>query len=446
MSAKPEGALSPDVVASPPGTGFGDAVTMLSVYVVLLFAIPSRLVIAPLGGAGTPANLVGAFGALWWVWYHLHRSSPLARAPMPVRRAVWFFCLAVVASYVAAMSRPIVTAEVSTADLGLVALVGWAGVALVAHDGIEDRARLEKLLGRLVVAGGAVALLGVVQFVTKQAWIDRIEFPGLATNATLNSVLGRNGFTRPAGTSIHPIEFGVVLTIVLPLALHRAFYRTALPAARRWWPALAIALAIPLSISRSALLGAATVLVVLLPTWPPVRRRLALVSIGGLVIVIFVTIPGMMGTLTSLFTGIGQDSSAQSRTDSYGLAFEFAARTPIFGRGFSTFLPSYRILDNEYLLLLIEVGVVGVSAMVAMLVTAFVSARRARRLAMSAEDRHLSQALAASVTAAGVSLALFDALSFPMAAGLLFLTTGIAGSLERVLHQPASKREGAVVA
>jgi hypothetical protein len=81
-----------------------------------------------------------------------------------------------------------------------------------------------------------------------------------------------------------------------------------------------------------------------------------------------------------------------------------------------------------------------------MLVTAFVSARRARRLAMSAEDRHLSQALAASVTAAGVSLALFDALSFPMAAGLLFLTTGIAGSLERVLHQPASKREGAVVA
>lgn len=446
MSPTPPGALSPDLVAAPSGTGFGDAVTMLSAYVVLLFAIPSRLVIAPLGGAGTPANLVGAFGALWWVWFHLHRSSRLVRAPMPVRRTVWLFCLAVGASYVAAMSRPIVAAEVSTADLGLVALVGWAGVALIAHDGIADRARLQTLVGRLVVAGGAVAVLGVVQFVTKQAWIDRVAFPGLTTNATLNSVLGRNGFTRPAGTSIHPIEFGVVLTMVLPLALHRAFYRTALPPVRRWWPTLAIALAIPLSISRSALLGAAAVLVVLLPTWPPVRRRLVLVSIGGLATVIFLTIPGMMGTLTSLFTGIGRDSSAQSRTNSYGLALDFAARTPIFGRGFSTFLPSYRILDNEYLLLLIEVGVVGLSTMVAMLVTAFVSARRARRLAVSAEDRHLSQALAASVTAAGVSLALFDALSFPMAAGLLFLATGIAGSLERVLRQPASEHDGAVVA
>jgi len=412
-----------------------DAVTLLTVYVVLLFAVPSRLVFAPLGGAGTPALMIGVGAALWWIWYHLHRSERLLGSSSPVRRTIWFFCLAVLASYTAAMMRPILVAEVSTADLGLVALVGWAGVALVAHDGITSLSRLEVLVNRIAVAGGAVALLGILQFFTKQSWIDQIEFPGLSTNAALNSVLGRNGFARPAGTAIHPIEFGVMMTIVLPLALHRAFHGSATSALRRWWPTLAIAAAIPLSISRSALLGAATVLIVLLPTWPKARRRLTIAFIAALFLLIFVTIPGMMGTLTSMFTGISEDSSAQSRTDSYGLALQFAERDPIIGRGMSTFLPSYRILDNQYLLLLIEVGVVGLVAMLTMLVTAFVAATRARRCTRDPSVRDLCQCIAASVAAAGVSLALFDALSFPMAAGLLFLVTGMAGSVATLVRR-----------
>ncbi|KRD42981.1 hypothetical protein ASE38_01435 [Cellulomonas sp. Root930] len=412
-----------------------DAVSLLTVYVVLLFAVPSRLVFAPLGGAGTPALMVGVGAALWWVWYHLHRSTPLDGPTSSVRRTIGFFCIAVLTSYAAAMTRPILVAEVSTADLGLVALVGWAGVALLAHDGIPSLARLEVFVNRIAVAGGAVALLGILQFFTKQSWIDQIDFPGLSTNATLNSVLGRNGFARPAGTAIHPIEFGVMMTIVLPLALHRAFHGPFASSLRRWWPALALAAAIPLSISRSALLGAAIVLIVLLPTWPKARRRLTIAFIAALFTLIFVTIPGMMGTLTTMFTGISEDSSAQSRTDSYGLALEFAARDLLIGRGISTFLPSYRILDNQYLLLLIEVGVIGLVAMVAMLMTAFVAAVRARRLTSDPSIRDLCQCIAAAVAAAAISLALFDALSFPMAAGLLFLVTGLAGAVASLVRR-----------
>ena len=434
------GSLSGD--AGPTKVGI-DGVTLLTAWLLLLLAVPSRLVFAPLGGAGTPAILVGVVGALLWCWYHLHRSTPLVGGASRVRRMVLVFSFAVLVSYAGAMARPIVQAEVSTADLALVSLVGWVGVALVAHDGINDRARLETLVRRIAVGGGAVALLGIAQFVTHQPLIDHIDFPGLTTNAQLDSVLGRSGFSRPSGTAIHPIEFGVVMTIVLPFALHRGLHALDLGWLRRWWPTLAIAAAIPLSISRSALVGSATVLLILVPTWPRAHRRLTFASLVGLSGAIFVLVPGMLGTLTRLFTGIGQDSSARSRTDSYGLALEFVTRDPLIGRGMGTFLPSYRILDNQYLLLLIETGVAGVAAMLAMLVTAFRTARRARARVAVPEDRDLAQSVAAAIAAGGVSLALFDTLSFPMAAGLLFLVVGMAGSLPRLLPSSGSAPSGA---
>jgi polysaccharide biosynthesis protein PslJ len=412
----------------------GDGVTFLTVYIFLLFAIPSRLIFAPLGGAGTPALLVGVFGSVWWAWYHLHRSTRTPSQFPQVRLFVMVFCGAVLVSYVAAMSRPIVDAEVSTADLGLIAVLGWAGIALVAHDGIPNLGRMTTLVNRLAVAGGCIAALGILQFVTKQSWVDQIDIPGLSSNQALGSILGRNGFARPAGTAIHPIEFGVALTVVLPFALHRAFYSTWVPRVRRWLPLVAITIAIPISISRSAILGATVVLIILLPVWSKVRRRLALASIVSLGTLIFLTIPGMLGTLTSLFTGISTDTSATSRTDSYALAWEFITRSPLVGRGFSTFLPSYRILDNQYLLSLIELGILGLLAFLAMVVAAVLAAKRAARSTRDEATQHLCMAVLAAVAAAGVSLALFDALSFPMVGGLLFLTVGMAGALRRIIE------------
>jgi O-antigen ligase len=150
--------------------------------------------------------------------------------------------------------------------------------------------------------------------------------------------------------------------------------------------------------------------------------------------VVFVTVPGMIGTLVGLFSGIGSDSSAQSRTGSYSLAGMFIERAPIFGRGFQTFLPEYRILDNQYLLSVIETGLVGVAALLGFFVTGIVTARRARRLADTEAVKGLAQALAASCAAGMASFALFDALSFPQVANLVMLVVGVAGGLYRLLQ------------
>jgi len=144
-----------------------------------------------------------------------------------------------------------------------------------------------------------------------------------------------------------------------------------------------------------------------------------------------VLVPGLIGTITGLFTSISSDSSAQSRTGSWPLAFEFISRSPLFGRGFLTFLPPYRILDDQYLGILIETGFIGLATFIGMLMSGVIDGLRIRRLSSAGADGSLGIALSASVASALVSFALFDAFSFPMAASMTFLMLGCVGALRR---------------
>jgi hypothetical protein len=418
-----------------------DATTVFSFFIVLLIAVPSRLIFGPLGAAGTPAQVLGMGALLWWSANWLARPHALTVIRTPIRTAMLVFSAACLTSYVIAATRPIDGVEIRSADRGLLTLCAWLGLLVVAADRISSRQRLDVLLRRLVAATGALASLGIVQFVTHKEWINYIQIPGLTLNADLSGVIGRAGFVRPSGTAIHPIEFGVVLTMVLPLALHFAFHDGHRSRLRRWTPPAAIALAVPLSISRSALLGAFIVLLLLLPTWSRPRRR----QVYGLLLLlsgaVYVAVPGLLGTLQGLFLGISGDDSAKSRTDSYALVGEFFGRAPLFGRGIGTFLPSYRILDNQYLGTAIETGVAGLLALLALLVTGVVTGQRLRRASGDPMTRNLAQSLAASIAAGACSFATFDALSFPMVAGLMFLLLGCTAALHRLTIRDAATQD-----
>lgn len=409
-----------------------DGTAVLSVYIVLLIAIPSRLVFAPLGGAGTPAQIIGLLCALWWFWGRVRQSQTTHNGRQPVRVAMAVFAWFVGVSYVAAMARPLSPTESNAANLGLVAVVGWVGVVVVANDGIPNVDRLIRLLRRLATMGGLLAAFGVFQFFTHEAWTEYITIPGLTLNHQLDSVLARGGLSRPAGTATHPIEFGVVLTMLLPIAIANARDLTRKSTLLSWWPVAAIAFAIPLSISRSAIVGAAIGLAVLFPTWPRSTRWAAVASVLGLLGIVFLTVPGMLGTITGLFAGIATDSSAQSRLGAVAVAWEFVKRSPVIGRGYGTFLPQYWILDNQYLGLLIEVGVLGAAALFGLLGAALWAVRTARRATSHRQLRAAGAALTASIAAGGASLALFDALGFAMSGGLLVLVIGLAGSVRRL--------------
>jgi O-antigen ligase len=172
---------------------------------------------------------------------------------------------------------------------------------------------------------------------------------------------------------------------------------------------------------------------ILLPTWPKRHRRVAYLLLAGAVGLLWLVLPSLLSEFGQLFSQIGAESSSASRISAYSAAGPFIAQHPWFGQGFQTFFPQvYFFVDNQYLTSLIETGVAGLGALLALFGTGWVLARRARRAAAGERVRDLMQSLAAAVAAAAVSFATFDALSFGIASGLTFLVLGCVGAAWRL--------------
>lgn len=415
-----------------------DAVTALGVQVFLLFIVPSNLTLVGLGAYGRPSLIWGLMLLMWWLVWQLRSSKP----PDPwVRQPSRFFLLAffVVAlvSFAAALLRGQPIDQISPAISALVRIASWAGVFMVAMDGLTQPRQLIRLTRLLVIVGAALAALGLAQFVTGQtflAWVSAL--PGVQFNAD-DTVSARGTFSRGAGTAIHPLEFVTVLIGILPMAIvcgvTRGFLGKNSKAGLLWWaPAALIALACVVSVSRSAIIGLVVAGVVSLPAIPR-RQRWAAATIGVIgIVVVAVVVPGLFRTIVNLFAGAGDDSSTQSRTDALARVPEFMSSSPLLGAGFGTFLPRYYIFDNQWVMLLVELGALGTAAFAGFILATIWSAFQARRNAMSLQQSMLAQTLGASTIALATSYSLFDALAFPMSAGLLFIVAGLSAALYRI--------------
>jgi len=434
----PVGVVGPAILPTRFGSGRvsrgpgADAVTWLTLYIVVLFAIPSRLILGPLGSAGAPSMLLGLASLAFWLSFILTNavSRPFT-VTYPLKWAIAVFVVCVGVSYAITMSQPISPDEVSPADVALLSLGSWIGTMLLAHDAIRTRSRLEDLSWRFALAGGFMALLGLAQFVTKLSIVNLISIPGLTAVAEA-AVYERNGLVRPAGTAIHPIEYGTLLTIILPIALHVALRRRDIALPLRWFPAVAILAVVAISSSRSAYLGAVIGVAVCVVAWAPkVRRIVALVAVAGTVVVA-AAVPRLFNSIIGLFAGVESDPSISSRTDSFSFAWRFIVDSPFFGRGLGTFLPKYRIFDNEYLGMLVTIGFVGTAAFVCIGIVAVAQLLRVYGAATDDGTKDFSVSLIGSIAAGFASLAFFDAFAFPMTMGTLFLAIGIAGALVRL--------------
>ena len=427
------------------------SVTLFTAYLVLLLLIPSNLVFAPMGGVGTPANIIALGILLWFVISWIVGRIVPSGAGRPVRISMFIFCLAVVASFVAAMTRSITELESLSADRGLILIVAFAALVVVASQTIVSYERLDTLLRRAVVLGSVVAAIGIAEFYTGLNVTNYIHIPGLSPAVDVNTLLSRNGFNRPSSTATQPIEFGVVMAMLLPFALQQAFDPAREGKVRRWAPVLLLFFAIPMSLSRSGIVGLAIALLWIIPTWPPPRRKPAWVVLLLGIASLKVVAPGLIGTFLEYFGGLSgssnSDVSISTRTADYAAEFKYVAQRPLFGRGFGTFLPElYRYTDNTYLLGLVEFGIVGVLSLLIVYFAGLHCAAAGRRLTQDQQQRELGQALIASIMVAVVSSATFDALTFPMFSGLLFLIIGCAGAYLGLMkaqgRSPAASRPG----
>lgn len=424
-----------------------DVTTVFTGFLVFLLGIPATMVVESLGTMGAPATLLSLLALVWYLWHHLHRSEPLRGGMSPVREAAALFLLVMLVVYGHAMTTFIPVAESTNADSSMLRSLGMMGIVLVINDGLTTVGRWHTLMRRMAIAGALVSSVAIMQFFTHQMWIDRLSIPGL-TPPVVAEVGARGMFTRPSATATNAIELGALLAMFLPMA-----FTNAQTAVRHrvwaWVPVGLMGFAALVSLSRTAIICVAIGMALLVPAWSH-KAKLQLALLGPFVLMgVGAAVPGLLGTLRGLFTGAGNDSSIDSRTESYGVAFSYVFRHPILGRGYGTFLPNYWILDNAWLQLLIGTGIVGTLAFFFLVFQALRSARMAERIfaAQATAEGHKHALLARSVmagSAAGaVSLFFFDGLSFPQSAGAVMMMFGLAGASLRLARDNTTTTEPA---
>ena len=341
------------------------AVLLLQTFALTLFVFPSDTVVKVIGAGGYVAALVGMFAfAAYLAVSLLGFHNPLQQRH-PIRIVLCLLWLSVLASYVLMDRNGLTATELSGSDRLLMQLAVITGVALIAAEFLGSLHDVRRVL-RVVCWGGAFS--GVVAALQFSINLDIStylrELPGFSLNLSDVGIGTRNGLNRVSGTAIYPIELGVVAGMLLPLAVYLAIYDTDNRSPRRRWaPVGLIALAIPASVSRSAVISVAVALAVLVVLMPTRQRLVAICTLPFSLAAVFMTAPGLIGTLTSFFGAGTKDPSVAYRVSDYPVVERFLEQAPWFGRGGWTYQPdnAINILDNQYLKTAVELGLVGSS-------------------------------------------------------------------------------------
>jgi O-antigen ligase len=179
---------------------------------------------------------------------------------------------------------------------------------------------------------------------------------------------------------------------------------------------------------------------------PPMLRLAALcampIALGG----IFMSAHGLIGVLVGSFAAAPNDPSVLYRTHDYPLAEQLWQAAPWFGQGPGTYIPadSLNIFDNQFLGSVVELGTVGVLALLVFLVGPAIVAITARRYSTTPDLRLLCGALAGSAFAATVCSVTFDSMSFPMFVNVHAIVIGLVGACWRLAAAEPQPARGAV--
>jgi O-antigen ligase len=416
--------------------------------VFLLYALPATLIVPELTYAGRPALLVAFLLWCWWLLAHLNPRLVMV-GPQPMRWAALAYLASVLLSYVAGMQRGLPQLEANGQDFTLILTLEFLGVVMMAADGIRNWDRLLGVLRVFMWSAGIMALIAIIQATTKVNVAEFIRLPGLQLKGELADFQprGDGGLYRVAGTATHYIEFSVVMAMAVPFAIHFARFASSRRARlAAGFVALLITASIPMAVSRTGVLALGTAVVVMLIAAWNWRTRFNVLVIGmGIVGMLVVSRPGLLGTIKSMFASAESDPSITGRTDDYAYVGNWFAQRPWLGRGPGTLIPDlYLILDNQWLYTLVTGGIIGVAAFAMLHITGITLAWIALRRSTLPEDRHLCAALIAAQVISMLVSATFDSLSFTTFSFTLALTCGVSGAVWRMTHPHRTVRTSTV--
>jgi hypothetical protein len=247
------------------------------------------------------------------------------------------------------------------------------------------------------------------------------------------------------GPTLQPLELAAMLAMVLPFAILGAIDASTRRRRTLYVIAVGLLLAGGVATARKTSLVVPAAVILLLIAYRP---RDVLRTVGRLCLVLIAivhfTSPGALGSVINQLEP-GHVNSALTTTDRtarYDAVTPDLLRHPLIGRGYESYDPQkYRILDNQYLDLLITVGAIGTLLYLAIFAAMISAARPLIRDPDRHDPRRASLALAAMVTvvSAAIGSALFDVLSFPHVPYLLFFVGAMILALREAspAHEPA---------
>jgi hypothetical protein len=246
------------------------------------------------------------------------------------------------------------------------------------------------------------------------------------------------GAIRALGSAEHPIALGALFAIVAPLGLYLA-----LRFGRWWWVSVVLLMAgVFATVSRTAfvMLVVASLVFLILRTRETWRYTPLLLP---MVVMVHFAVPGALGAMKYAFNppgGVVQQQSqddvkaGEGRVADLGPSFALFREKPVLGYGYGTLKTdgedaNARILDNQWLSSLLNIGLVGVFA-IAWLFLRFI--RRVGRGALRerSDEGWLLVALVSSVAAFGAGMFTFDAFAFTQVTFVFFVILALGAVLE----------------
>lgn len=296
---------------------------------------------------------------------------------------------------------------------------------------VRDNKTAMRLVHFIIYIAAFLAVLAMIERLTGYNIFRHLDefIPILTPSPDVSITEDVRGGVRVTGSAAHPIAFGTLLGLIVPFAIELMF-ESKRPSERIKWAFFSglLAVAMLLSVSRTAFVALIAVFIVLMILRPKQRWILGMFGVVA-VAALHMFFPGVIGQfLTHLDPQyiLSQElSTTESRLSDYPRIMAEFVQKPLVGRGVGTFTPDvFFFVDNQYLKYLVEIGLFGLISMMAFFVSAIVL--------LIKRGKQISGQAGAIVRAAGVSAlvyalvnATFDAQGFPQVPYLFFILLGL---------------------
>jgi len=410
----------------------------MAAFLVMIFLVPIDGVTLPvhLPMASSPDRvLLLLIIAIWFGTKLLGRPASRPRARFTRVHVAVILFLGVALASDGINSGSLAMFQEGTATFKKLLLLGSIVTFFLIASSVLRPAEVPRLIKLMIWLGVIVAFFAVIEAKTHSdifytIW-QKISSVTLPNELDQKDEIGRLTVDGPTS---EPLELAALITMVLPFTILATIEADGRKERLKYVLATAILIAGALSTARKTSIVAPLVAVLVLTAYRPrVMLRGLLISALPLFVIVHLIAPGQLGSVVSeLLPGNASNvSTTTDRVARYDGVRPDVMSHLLVGRGFQSFDPhKYRILDNEFLGLLIGVGAIGLAFYLSIFGSLLTITHP---LIRGPDPRRAVVALGAqaAVIIAMVSNALFDVLSFAHVSYLMFFVGAMVVALRK---------------